>query len=194
MKTTTISSYSSTTSPGSSLNPSSTYTYAYKTWAGGATSSTNPPFLNFPRTFKGIVLNNMRALAPLVIGDSTTAGSTNLFDNMDFGIHGTEASAKVHNNYFKNITGSTKQTANGESFPAFGPDEIGIAVAMTHTSTNVHALTVGTIQLYLQVILTLKEIDLKIVIVVFTLLVALMYMLKQIHSRQQQQVQFLHTV
>jgi hypothetical protein len=144
MKTTTISSYSSTTSPGSSLKPSSTYTYAYKTWAGGATSSTNPPFLNFPRTFKGIVLNNMRALAPLVIGDSTTAGSTNLFDNMDFGIHGTEASAKVHNNYFKNITGSTKQTANGESFPAFGPDEIGIAVAMTHTSTNVHALTVGT--------------------------------------------------
>jgi hypothetical protein len=144
MKTTTISSYSSTTSPGSSLKPSSTYTYAYNTWAGGATSSTNTPFVNFPRTFKGIVLNNMRALAPLVIGDSTTAGSTNLFDNMDFGVHGTEASAKVHNNYFKNITGSTKQTANGESFPAFGPNEIGIAVAMTHTSTNVHSLTVGT--------------------------------------------------
>jgi hypothetical protein len=144
MKTTTISSYASATSPGSTLKPSSTYTYAYNTWAGGATSSTNTPFVNFPRTFKGIVLNNMRALAPLVIGDSTTAGSTNLFDNMDFGIHGTEASAKVHNNYFKNITGSTKQTANGETFPAFGPDEIGIAVAITHTSTNVHALTVGT--------------------------------------------------
>ena len=144
LKTTTISTNASTTSPGSTLKPSSTYTYAYNTWAGGATSSTNPPFLNFPRAFIGISLTNMRSSSNIIIGDSTTAGNTNVFDNMDFGIKGTEASAKVHNNYFKNITGSTKQTANGESYPAFGPDEIGIAIAMTHTSTNVHALTVGT--------------------------------------------------
>ena len=144
MITTTISSYASATSPGSTLKPSTTYTYAYNTWAGGATSSTNPPFVNFPRTYTGIALNNMKAMSPLIIGDSVNTGNTNTFDNMDFGITGTEATIKVHNNYFKNITGSTKQTSNGETYPAFGPNEIGIAVAMTHTSTNVHSLTVGT--------------------------------------------------
>jgi hypothetical protein len=146
MITTTISSYASTTSPGATLKPSTTYTYAYNTWAGGATSSTNTPFVSFPRTYTGIALNNMRALSPLIIGDSVTTGNTNTFDNMDFGITGSEATAKVHNNYFKNITGSTKQSALDPEFnpPAFGPDEIGIAVAMTHTTTHVQQLTVGT--------------------------------------------------
>lgn len=143
IKTSTISSYSSSTSPGSTLKTSSTYTYAYNTWLGGATSSTNTPFVSFPRTFIGIFLNNMTRPFTIV-GDSTTSGNTNTFDNMDFGIRGIEAAAKVHNNYFKNITGSAKQTANGESYPAFGPDEIGIAVAMTHTYTNWYDLTVGS--------------------------------------------------
>lgn len=143
VKSSTLASYSSTTSPGSSLKPSLTYTYAYNTWPGGATSSTNTPFVNFPRTYTGIYLYNVTRNFTL-IGDSTTSANTNTFDNMDFGIRGIEASAKVHNNYFKNITGSAKQTANGESWPASGPDEIGIAVAMTHTYTNWYNLTVGS--------------------------------------------------
>jgi hypothetical protein len=145
MVTTTLSSNASTTSPGSTLKPSSTYTYAYKTWPGGATSGANAPFLNFPRTFTGIALNNMRSSSPLIIGDSVTTANTNTFDNMDFGITGTEVTIKVHNNYFKNITGSVKQFLATEGAPpASGPDEIGIAIAMTHTTTFTHSLTVGT--------------------------------------------------
>lgn len=143
VKSSTLASYSSVTSPGSTLKTSSTYTYAYNTWTGGATSSTNTPFVTFPRTYTGIFLNNIYK-GYVIIGDSTTTANTNTFDNMDFGIRGAEVGAKVHNNYFKNITGSTKQTANGETWPASGPDEIGIAVVMTHTNAGLYDLTVGS--------------------------------------------------
>jgi len=138
--TSTLSTNASTTSPGSSLKPSSTYTYDYTNIINGANGAT-APYVNFPRAFKGIVLNNLGTKSPLIVGDSVTSSNTNTFDNLDFGIYGTEATAKVHNNYFKNITGYPKQ--NSESFLPTGPDEIGICVAMTHTST-VHQLTVGS--------------------------------------------------
>lgn len=144
VKSSTLSSYSSSTSPGSTLKTSSTYTYAYNTWLGGATSSINPPFVSFPRSYTGVLLSNVFRRFTIV-GDSTTSANTNTFDNMDFGIRGIEASAKVHNNYFKNITGSIKQGGGVEiPPPAFGPDEIGIAVAMTNTNTTRYSLTVGS--------------------------------------------------
>ena len=141
----TISSNTSTTSPGSTLKPSNTYTYAYNQITNGS-DGTSAPYLNFPRAYTGIYFNNLGTTSPLVIGDYTTAGNTNTFDNMDFGIRGGDAYMKVFNNYFKNITGSVKQI--DPSFidplpPAPGPDEIGIAVMAMHTAPNLYDLFVG---------------------------------------------------
>ena len=146
LKTSTISSYASTTSPGISLKPSSiaTYTYAYNDITNG-TMGTSAPYLNFPRTFIGIKLNELNYRNNVIVGDFTNSSNTNTFDNLDFGVNGTNVTTKVYNNYFKNITGSPKQMdLDSWSFLATGPDEIGIAVAITETTTaNAYAVIVG---------------------------------------------------
>lgn len=136
----TISSNASTTSPGSTLKPSSTYTYAYNQVTNGSAGA-SAPYLNFPRGFTGIVLDNLGEDSPVIIGDSTSTSTTNTFDNLDFGITGAEVTLKVCNNHFKNITGSVKQ--GDPENPALGPNEIGIAVSVVH-NTGIQRLVVGT--------------------------------------------------
>ncbi|MBK8368162.1 MAG: hypothetical protein IPL10_12300 [Bacteroidetes bacterium] len=60
LKTSTISSNASTTSPGAVLKPSSisSYTYAYNNITNG-TMGTSAPYVNFPRAFIGIKLNEL---------------------------------------------------------------------------------------------------------------------------------------
>jgi hypothetical protein len=145
MVTTSITSATSTTSPGSSLKPSSTYTYAYNTITNGSTS-TSAPYLNFPRAFTGIQLTNLGNLSSVVIGSTSSATLTNTFNNLDFGIVGTSCNVNVNNNYFKGINGSKKSTdpvIPPSIPPAQGPDEIGIAVAMTQTA-SMNTCSVGT--------------------------------------------------
>lgn len=135
--TSTLSSYASTTSPGADLKPSSTYTYAYKQITNGS-GNTSAPYLNFPRSFIGISLENLGNGIPVTIGNYTSTALTNIFDNLDFGIYGTEVKTIIQNNYFKNITGSVKSVDPlqfGGAPPADGPDEIGIAIAITQTAT-----------------------------------------------------------
>ena len=141
----TISSATSTTSPGSSLKPSSTYTYAYNTITNGSTG-TSAPYVNFPRAFTGIQLSNLGYLCSVNIGSRTSSTLTNTFNNLDFGVNGTEVYTKVYNNYFKNITGSVKSLDPSPLGPppAQGPDEIGIAVCITQTTTaNYNTCIVG---------------------------------------------------
>ncbi len=134
----TISSATSTTSPGSSLKPSSisTYTYAYNTITNGSTGA-SAPYVNFPRSFTGIMLANLSYSCPVVIGSRNSSTLTNTFNNLDFGVNGTEVYTKVYNNYFKNITGSVKSLDISPLGPppAQGPDEIGIAICITQTTT-----------------------------------------------------------
>lgn len=141
----TISSTTSTTSPGSGLKPSSTYTYAYNQITNGSTGA-SAPYVYFPRTFTGIQLTNLGYLCPVVIGSRTSSTLTNTFNNLDFGVNGTEVYTKVYNNYFKNITGSVKSLDPSPLGPppAQGPDEIGIAVCITQTTTaNYNTCIVG---------------------------------------------------
>jgi hypothetical protein len=145
MTTSTISSTTSTTSPGSSLKPSSTYTYAYNQITNGSTGS-SAPYLNFPRSFIGIQLNNLGYESSVNIGSRNSSTLTNTFNNLDFGINGTEVYTKVYNNYFKNITGSVKSTdpSHFGNTPAQGPDEIGIAISITQTTTaNYNSCYIG---------------------------------------------------
>jgi hypothetical protein len=141
----TISSATSTTSPGSSLKPSSTYTYAYNTITNGSTGA-SAPYINFPRAFTGIQLSNLGYLCSVNIGSRTSSTLTNTFNNLDFGVNGTEVYTKVYNNYFKNITGSVKSLDPSPLGPppAQGPGEIGIAVCITQTTTaNYNTCIVG---------------------------------------------------
>ncbi len=145
MITSTISTATSTTSPGSSLKPSSTYTYAYNQITNGSTGS-SAPYLNFPRSFTGIQLYNLGYESSVNIGSRNSSTLTNTFNNLDFGINGTEVYTKVYNNYFKGITGSIKSTdpLDPNFIPAQGPDEIGIAIAITQTTTaNQNSFIVG---------------------------------------------------
>lgn len=146
MKTSTISSNSSTTSPSNALKPSSisSYTYAYNNITNG-TMGTSAPYLNFPRAFIGIKFNDLCYRNNAIVGDFATGSNTNTFDNLDFGINGTNVTTKVYNNYFKNITGSAKQMdLDSWTFPASGPDEIGIAVTITETATaNYYQAIIG---------------------------------------------------
>ena len=137
LKTSTISSNASATSPGAVLKPSSisSYTYAYNNITNG-TMGTSAPYVNFPRAFIGIKFDDLCYRNNALVGDFVTGSNTNTFDNLDFGVNGTNVSTKVSNNYFKNITGSAKQMdLDSWTFPATGPDEIGIAVAITETAT-----------------------------------------------------------
>jgi hypothetical protein len=146
LKTSTISSNASTTSPGASLKPSSipSYTYAYNNITNG-TMGTSAPYVSFPRAFIGIKFNELCYRNNTIVGDFANSSNTNTFDNLDFGINGTNVATKVYNNYFKNITGSGKQMdLDSWTFPATGPDEIGIAVAITETiSPNNYIVIVG---------------------------------------------------
>ena len=145
MITTSITSATSTTSPGSNLKPSSTYTYAYNTITNGSTS-TSAPYLNFPRSFTGIQLTNLGNLSSVVIGSTSSATLTNTFNNLDFGIVGNSCNVNVNNNYFKGINGSKKSIdplIPPSTPPAQGPDEIGIAVAITQTA-SINTCSVGT--------------------------------------------------
>lgn len=146
MITTTISTATSITSPGTSLKPSSIYTYAYNQITNGSNSSTGA-YLNFPRSFTGIQLFNLGYVTSVNIGSRNSSTLTNTFNNLDFGINSTEVYTKVYNNYFKGITGSSK-SLDPDFFnplpPAQGPDEIGIAIAITQTTTaNQNACYVG---------------------------------------------------
>jgi hypothetical protein len=107
LKTSTISSNASTTSPGASLKPSSipSYTYAYNNITNG-TMGTSAPYVSFPRAFIGIKFNELCYRNNTIVGDFANSSNTNTFDNLDFGINGTNVATKVYNNYFKNITGS----------------------------------------------------------------------------------------
>lgn len=144
LKTSTISSNASTTSPGSTLKPSNTYTYAYNNVTNGTTGN-SAPYISFPRAFIGIYLNRLSTNSEVRIGDNSNSSYTNTFDNMDFGIYGKDVRLDVANNYFKNITGSYKSEdiSHGGGFPAAGPEEIGIAVFVDHNTTNTYTLTVG---------------------------------------------------
>lgn len=139
----TISSVYSTTSPQTTLKTSTVYAYAYNNIYNTAVSYTN-----FPRGAVGIYLYNL-AEAPVIIGDSTGTGGTNRFENLDFGVYAENASPKVFNNHFINITGSSKQFQS--SFPPppppAGPAEIGVAVnaVITLTVNNPYWVRVGKV-------------------------------------------------
>lgn len=141
----TISSNTSTTSPGSTLKPSNTYTYAYNQITNG-TMGASPPYISFPRAFIGIYLSRLGTTSDVKIGDNSSSSYTNTFDNMDFGIYGADAQIKVKNNYFRNITGSfmSEDIGHGGGYRATGPVEIGIAVMVDHGTGNTYDLTVGS--------------------------------------------------
>jgi hypothetical protein len=149
VKNSTITTQQSMTSPGTTLKPSSipTYTYAYNKIAGGA-GGTSAPYTSFPRAYMGINLNNLSTTNNVVIGDSAGAINTfNTFSNLDFGIVAVNAQLRVHNNYFYNLKGSTKQVYVDEFNPGptpVGPAEIGIAVLAEHTVANTYSLQVGS--------------------------------------------------
>ncbi len=145
MVSSSITTATSTTSPGSTLKPSSTYTYAYNQITNGSTG-TSAPYVNFPRSFTGIQLSNLGYINSVNIGSRNSNTLTNTFNNLDFGINGTEVYTQVYNNYFKNITGSIKSLDPSPlgNPPAQGPDEIGIAIAITQTTTaNYNSCVVG---------------------------------------------------
>ncbi|MBL7935830.1 MAG: hypothetical protein JNM51_08505 [Bacteroidia bacterium] len=149
VKNSTITTESSITSPGFSLKPSTipSYTYAYNQIAGGASGGTTS-YTAFPRGFIGINLYNLSTNHVVVIGDSAGSSNTfNTFSNLDIGIMATNAQLRVHNNYFYNLKGSTKQIyfnlANPTPTP-IGPDEIGVGIVAQHTVANTYSLQVGT--------------------------------------------------
>jgi hypothetical protein len=150
VKTSTLTTASSTTSPGNNLKPSTipTYTYAYNQIAGGASGSTTS-YTAFPRAYTAINLVSLSPASNVVIGDSAGAANTfNTFSNLDFGIVSSNAQLRVHNNSFINLKGSVKHHDAGDIFNPnpvpIGPDEIGIAIVAQHTVANTYSLQVGT--------------------------------------------------
>jgi hypothetical protein len=117
----TISSNPTVNSPLTTLKPSTSYPYAYTNVNGNGA-----PYVNFPRSYMGINIWSHNQ-SPVLIGDSLGANLTNTFDHVDIGIAISRSNVLVHNNEFKNLTGSTYLPYSTAS----AANEIGVGVKAT---------------------------------------------------------------
>lgn len=117
----TISSNPTVNSPLTTLKPSTSYPYAYTNVNGNGV-----PYVSFPRSYMGINIWSHNQ-SPILIGDSLGVNLTNTFDHVDIGIAINRSNVLVHNNEFKNLTGSTYLPYSTAS----AANEIGVGVKAT---------------------------------------------------------------
>ncbi len=132
VSTTTFNTITSANSPGTTLKPSTLYTYNYN-----QITNNTLPYVQFPRGFVGVYIAKVPKNT-ILIGDTTSVNNTNLFNNLDIGIATKDNTTEVKNNNFTNLTGSPNQTG------ATGLQEIGIGVAADHTIGGGYKLIVGS--------------------------------------------------